>query len=69
MAIEFKEKETPDNGWSIEVLSGGTLVGHIRRHPISKAYRYFDGPDNDLLADLVDESLESLKARVNRRRR
>lgn len=65
MTMEFKEKETLGLDWSLEVRRSGILIGHIRKHPTSGIYRYFDGPRNELTSSLEDEDLAKLKRKVS----
>jgi hypothetical protein len=63
MFVTFKEQDLL-GGWSIAVLVGGVLVGHIRKHGQDGSYVYFTGPDNKMNWSLQDTNLQTLKDRV-----
>ena len=59
--IAFRELNNPD-AWCVEVLVEGVVAGHIYRG--EGAYRYFEGPLNDVTWSFADVDLERLQARI-----
>jgi hypothetical protein len=59
--IGFREVTSPD-AWCIEVLIDGVVSGHIDRS--GGAYRYFEGPCNEIIWSFADLDLERLRARI-----
>ena len=64
MSVTYIEKSTLGMGWSLEVIDGLVVVGHIRRRPDTKAFRYFRGQDNELNPTYENKELEKLKIQV-----
>jgi hypothetical protein len=62
--IKYKEKQTLGGAWSLEVMSGWRLIGHIRKNASTGAYSYFDGPRNELTPAMEDWDLDALKRKV-----
>jgi hypothetical protein len=50
------------NGWRLDVVIDGSVLGHIDNG--SGAYRYFEGPQNDITWSFAELELERLKARI-----
>lgn len=63
MPVEFKTRETLGAGWSLEVIAGGSIQGHIRKLP-SGSYVYFRGLSNMMNHSIEDKDLERLKELV-----
>jgi hypothetical protein len=59
--VGFREVDSPD-AWRIEVVVGGVVWGHIYRG--GGAYRYFEGPRNDVTWSFADLDLERLETRI-----
>ena len=62
--IEFIERNTLGDGWTLEVRQGLEVVGHIRGNRKSGPYRYFPGSSNILNPSFEEHSLEAIKKRV-----
>jgi hypothetical protein len=50
------------NGWRLDVVIDGSVLGHIDNG--NGAYRYFEGPQNDIIWSFSEGNLERLKARI-----
>jgi hypothetical protein len=62
--VTFKRQDTLGGGFSIEALDHKMLVGHIRKQPGTRAFRYYRGVHNDLTPIYEDRDLEALERRV-----
>jgi hypothetical protein len=60
-SVSFREIERPDS-WRIDVLVDGVVCGHIDR--AGDSYRYFEGPQNDVIWSFADRDLPRLEARI-----
>jgi len=50
------------SGWRMDVVIDGSVLGHIDNG--SGVYRYFEGPQNDIIWSFSEGNLERLKARI-----
>ena len=59
--VGFREVDNPD-AWRVEVVVDGVVSGHVYR--AGGAYRYFEGPRNDVTWSFADLDLARLEARI-----
>ena len=50
------------NAWRLDVLVDDRVSGHVDEG--NGVYRYFEGPQNDIIWSFAERNLERLKARV-----
>jgi hypothetical protein len=60
-SVSFREVRGPD-GWRIDVLVDAAVCGHIDH--AGDSYRYFEGPQNDVIWSFADVDLPRLEARI-----
>ena len=59
--VDFRER-TDARGWRLDVLVDGSVSGHVDDG--NGVYRYFEGPQNDIIWSFSERKLEPLKARI-----
>ncbi|GAH64606.1 unnamed protein product [marine sediment metagenome] len=64
--FRYKEKDLL-GGWLIEVRKGPAHIGNIRKNPMTGAFQYYSGPNNQLNWSFEDDNLDSLKKRIESR--
>ncbi len=61
-AIVAFRNATGGSTWRVDVLIDGSVRGHIDDG--NGVYRYFEGPQNDIIWSFSERDLERLKARI-----
>ena len=62
MSIDFREYQTQERDFQLEVRKSGLLLGYVRRD--GAFFQYYRGAINEVMFEFEDDDLHRLKQRI-----